>query len=105
MKIGNERFYTDGWYDDWDSVEQCMAAEYTHGDPPVDALIIHKVVVVEEIRYKLGEDGEYERVCMHPDTVDMRSLNKRVCSTCGVKFEWNLKDGEQPLHTSSRDKG
>jgi len=38
--------------------------------------------------------------------VSMPSLNLRQCATgCKEMFDWQLAEGQAPLHTDSRDKG
>lgn len=39
--------------------------------------------------------------CKSP-LVDLRSLNKRICSGCKTSYEWMLDEGQKPLVGSHR---
>lgn len=42
--------------------------------------------------------------CNDPKLIRFSSLDKSVCSYCGVDIPWRLKPGQPPIVSSSRDK-
>ena len=42
--------------------------------------------------------------CEHATTVKLSSIQKQICADCNARLDWPLKDGQQPLVSSSRDK-
>ena len=42
--------------------------------------------------------------CEHKTTVKLSSIQKQICHDCGEYLPWPLKDGQQPLVSSNRDK-
>lgn len=44
------------------------------------------------------------RPCKHEVTIKLSSIQKQKCTDCGVMLSWPLKDGQQPLVSSNRDK-
>ena len=44
------------------------------------------------------------KLCKHPVTVKLSSIQKVKCMDCYKLIDWPLKDGQQPLVSSNRDK-
>jgi len=44
------------------------------------------------------------KLCKHPVTVKLSSIQKVKCMDCYKIIDWPLKEGQQPLVSSSRDK-
>ena len=44
------------------------------------------------------------KLCKHPVTIKLSSIQKVKCVDCYKMIDWPLKDGQQPLVSSSRDK-
>jgi hypothetical protein len=42
--------------------------------------------------------------CEHKTTIKLSSIQKQICADCNARLDWPLKDGQQPLVSSSRDK-
>jgi hypothetical protein len=42
--------------------------------------------------------------CKHTVTIKLSSIQKQKCADCYVWLDWPLKDGQQPLVSSSRDR-
>lgn len=44
------------------------------------------------------------RLCYHKTTIKLSSIQKQICADCNARLEWPLKDNQQPLVSSNRDK-
>jgi hypothetical protein len=44
------------------------------------------------------------RMCKHKVTIKLSSIQKQKCADCYAWLDWPLKDGQQPLISSSRDR-
>lgn len=44
------------------------------------------------------------KLCKHEVTVKLSSIQKVKCMDCYKMIDWPLKDGQQPLVSSNRDK-
>lgn len=42
--------------------------------------------------------------CKHTTTVKLSSIQKQKCADCYKLIDWPLKDNQQPLVSSNRDK-
>jgi hypothetical protein len=42
--------------------------------------------------------------CKHTTTIKLSSIQKQKCADCYKLIDWPLKDGQQPLVSSNRDK-
>lgn len=51
-----------------------------------------------------SETTKYCRRCGSKRLVHLTSMNIKKCAECMHESPWFLDDGQQPLHTSSRDK-
>lgn len=53
-----------------------------------------------------GNDGDhYESICKHEFTIALRSMNLKMCRLCKLAVDWHLDEDQQPLVTSSKDRG
>lgn len=43
--------------------------------------------------------------CGSPFLVLYQSMNQKQCAECRLTFDWFLDEGQQPLITSSKDRG
>ena len=48
--------------------------------------------------------ASHQKRCKHATTVKLSSIQKQICADCNARLDWPLKDGQQPLVSSSRDK-
>lgn len=46
----------------------------------------------------------YLTTCKHHTVIKLSSIQKQKCADCYKMIDWPLKDGQQPLVSSSRDK-
>ena len=44
------------------------------------------------------------KLCKHTVTIKLSSIQKQKCADCYKMIDWPLKDGQQPLVSSNRDK-
>lgn len=44
------------------------------------------------------------RRCPHRTTLKLSSIQKQKCADCYALIDWPLKEGQQPLVSSNRDK-
>lgn len=35
--------------------------------------------------------------CLNTDLLELRTMNKKVCTDCGTEIEWNLEKGQKSL--------
>ena len=67
------------------------------------AMLSGNIIAEASDTYKLIR-REQEKLCKHATTVKLSSIQKQICADCNARLDWPLKDGQQPLVSSSRDK-
>ena len=53
----------------------------------------------------LSKGVEITDKCACNRFVELKSLNKKMCIKCDTWYDFPLKPGQKPMHTSSKDRG
>lgn len=63
----------------------------------VALVLVYYFIYMYYVNRKKGE-------CKHLTTIKLSSIERQKCADCNEMIYWPLKEGQQPLVSSSRDK-
>ena len=68
------------------------------------AALILTVMIIVVFGLAVYWAASHQKRCKHATTIKLSSIQKQICADCNARLDWPLKDGQQPLVSSSRDK-